>query len=376
MDFQGWEMPVRYGAIPEEHLHVRRQAGLFDLGHMGRLELVGADATRFVDRVQTNHYAAMRAGDARYTLFLNEHGTTIDDAIVYKLPREDSDRRVFLVVNAGNRERVLAWLAAHRSAAFEVDVVDRSEELGMIALQGQEAVSILPRVLEFESTAKLVGQKYYSIIPAQFEGKSLYVARTGYTGEDGFEIYPEQALSETLWHRLLEAGGTAVRPIGLGARDTLRLEAAMPLYGHELDSTTTPLDAGLGFAVRWKKPEPFIGQQALEALREQQGAAGPERRLVGLRIDSRRVARQGMALHLADAAEEAAGAEGVGYITSGAPSPTLGYPIALAYVSRRGLATDASLEVEIRGRRHKVTRQETPFFSRTRKEKNRQTRPG
>jgi aminomethyltransferase len=365
VDFQGWSMPVRYGAIPDEHVHVRTHAGLFDLGHMGRLELIGPDATRFVDRVQTNHYAAMRPGDARYTLILNERGTTIDDAIVYKLPIDDAASRVFVVVNAGNRAEVMRWFGAHRGE-LNVEVKDRSAELGMIALQGPEAVSILPRALEFEDGAGIAEQKYYSIALARFEGEILGVARTGYTGEDGFELYPARDQVETLWNRLLEVGGDAVRPIGLGARDTLRLEAGMPLYGHELDSTTTPLEAGLGFAVRWKKPEPFVGQEALEELRREQGSTGPARRLVGLRVEGRRVARQGMTLHPGGGHELE-----VGRVTSGAPSPTLGYPIAFAYLEgNRALEEDGTLEVDIRGRRHKVERHKTPFFSRTRRKKH------
>ena len=355
-------MPVRYGAIPDEHLHVRAHAGLFDLGHMGRLEVVGADATRFVDRVQTNHYGAMGSGDARYTLILDERGRTIDDAIVYKLPVEDADQRVFVVVNAGNRKTVIDWLESQRGT-HQVSVRDRSEELGMIALQGPKSVTILPRVLELDSPDALVGQKYYSIRAARFRGEELFVARTGYTGEDGFELYPRREQTEALWESLAEAGGTDVRPIGLGARDTLRLEAGMPLYGHELDADTTPLEAGLGFAVRWKKSERFIGQEALEELRRKQGDAGPPRHLVGLRIDGRRVARQGMTVLTTD------GDRDVGVITSGAPSPTLGYPIALCYLAREAAETDIPLVVDIRGRRQSVVRHETPFFSRTRKKK-------
>lgn len=370
VDFHGWEMPVRYGSIPDEHLKVRHCAGLFDLCHMGRLEVTGKDAAQWIGKVITNDFDALKPGDARYTLIVNEGGTIIDDAIVYRLPET-----ALLVVNASNRAAVVDWMESHRGD-LEARLVDRSRDLAMIAIQGPQALRILHRTIEIiggRTEAELAGMPYYSITGGTLHGKPAWFARTGYTGEDGFEVYIDSGDAPRFWREVLETGVGRVAPIGLGARDTLRLEAGMPLYGHELDLTTDPFEARLGFAVKLEKAVPFIGQKELEARKKR----GPARRLTGFKVDGKRVARQGMKIH-----READGAE-VGIITSGAPSPTLGHPIAMGYLATGYAESDSAggktppgkaaasdvpiLNVDIRGNMERLLVEPLPFFSRTRK---------
>lgn len=359
VDFHGWEMPVRYGSIPEEHQRVRETAGLFDLGHMGRLLLRGPDAEAWLQRVLTNDTSLLEVGDARYTLICAEDGGIIDDAIIYRLPEE-----WFLVVNASNRPRVIQWLEQHRDGA-DAELVDASADQAMIAIQGPRARQFATPL--FESPSRdWADLGYYQILSATFDGKPARVARTGYTGEDGYEIYVPSDLGPELWRRLLAAGGDDIAAIGLGARDTLRLEAGMALYGNEIDETTTPYDAGLGFAVKLDKAVPFIGRERLRQVK----ADGPRLRLRGFRVDGRRIARQGMTIFAQD--------DEVGRITSGAPSPTLGVPIAMGHLEtsyadrlESALASGGDSvpepEVDLRGRREKLLPEVLPFFSRTRK---------
>ncbi|MBI4604650.1 MAG: glycine cleavage system aminomethyltransferase GcvT [Planctomycetes bacterium] len=353
VDFHGWEMPVRYGSIPEEHEKVRLSAGLFDLCHMGRLEVAGPGTRDWVQRLITNDLDAMAPGDARYTLIANESGTIIDDAIAYKLPSS-----VLLVVNASNRASVLEWMVRHKGG-LDATLADRTGELAMVAVQGPQAARILPALVE-DLEGSLEGMKYYSIARGRILGSAAWIARTGYTGEDGFEVFLDAGLAPAFWRRALEVGGSRIAPVGLGARDTLRLEAGMPLYGHEIDLTTDPFEAGLGFAVKLEKPADFIGKASLAERR----ARGPARRLVGFRVLGRRVARQGM--KVLKEGEEA------GTITSGAPSPTLGCPIAMGYLSAAAAgAGPGSLEVDVRGHRERLEVVPLPFYSRTRKKKTR-----
>ena len=351
-DFHGWEMPVRYSSIPAEHALVRSTAGLFDLCHMGRLEIRGPEASAWLQRILTNDWSALAVGDARYTLILNEAGTIIDDAIVYRIA-DDGHPRALLVVNASNREAVIDWMNAHRGS-FDAELIDRSEEFAMIAIQGQTSVTSLAESA-VACDADLGDMPYYSIANARVFDKPAWVARTGYTGEDGFEIYLDAGNASRLWSSLLEAGGDAIGAIGLGARDTLRLEAGMPLYGNELDTTTNPYEAGLGFAVKLKKGD-FLGRDALLQLRE----TGPARRLRGFKMAGKRAARHGMAIF--DGERE------VGVVTSGAPSPTVGCPIAMGYLAT-DLSEDAELAVDVRGRREGILRTDLPFFSRVRKKR-------
>jgi aminomethyltransferase len=348
VDFHGWAMPLRYGSIPEEHLQVRASAGIFDLCHMGRLEFRGPAAELWVEGLITNELGAMAAGDARYTLIPNEKGGIIDDAIVYRL-----DDSVLLVVNASNRLGVKEWFEGRRPSG-DAEMVDRTFDWAMIAVQGPAAVEIAAPLLgDFQ---RPIGElRYYQVCRARYSGQPALVARTGYTGEDGVEVFVPAELAERFWREVLAAGGERIRPIGLGARDTLRLEAGMPLYGNELDEGTHPFEARLGFAVKLDKPTPFAGQKALRRLK----AESLVRRLQGFRVDGKRVARQGMRIYFGD--------RQVGSITSGAPSPTLGYPIAMGYLAESAAPAAGDLRVDLRGRREALHIETLPFYSRTRK---------
>ena len=355
IDFHGWEMPVRYGSIPTEHAAVRTSAGLFDLCHMGRLEIAGPDAVAWLDRVLTASVAQVPAGGAKYALICNEGGTIIDDAIFYR-----TGGSILLVVNASNREAVLEWLIAHKGTC-DATLVDHTFDEAMIAIQGQEAVACLERVVTLEN-AQWSGLRYYSIAAATAYGRPVWVARTGYTGENGFEIYLRAEDASRLWSDLLESSGGALSPIGLGARDTLRLEAGMPLYGNDIDTTTDPFEAGLGFAVHLDKGD-FVGREALAERRE-----AVSRRLVGLRMAGRRPARGGMSILAGDAV--------VGGVTSGSPSPTLGVPIALGYVATSALDGGADLTIDVRGRHEPATVESLPFFSRVRRKRSKSESAG
>jgi aminomethyltransferase len=348
VDFHGWEMPIRYGSIPEEHQKVRLSAGIFDLGHMGRLEVSGPGAEEWLQRLITNDLAAIPPGDARYTLITNERGTIIDDAIVYRLPGS-----LLLVVNASNRPRVIEWMEAHREGA-QAKLIDRTADWAMVAVQGPQAARIIPPLFE-QPQREWEALRYYQILSASFDGRPVWVARTGYTGEDGFEVYLPAESAETLWRQLLDLGGNRIAPVGLGARDTLRLEAGMPLYGNDIDESTNPFEARLGFAVKLDKKIPFIGQEALRALHKEK----PRRLLRGFRVEGRRIARQGMKVYR--------GEREVGIITSGAPSPTLGHPIAMGYLASGAEEGDEPLAVDLRGRREALALEPLPFYSRTRK---------
>ncbi len=351
VEFGGYEMPVQYESIVGEHQAVRNGAGLFDLCHMGRFEFSGADAVAAVDQLVTNEVGRMDRGQIRYALVLNERGGVRDDVLVYRLPES-----VLLVVNAGNRAKLLDWIDSrltHRGVRF----VDRSEELAMVAVQGPLAEGLLAPLVETAWVRRLEDLGYYRITAATAAvgGKEYagWVSRTGYTGEDGFEIYVPAVAAADLWTGLRRHAGSRLVPCGLGARDTLRLEAGMPLYGHELDEETNPLEAGLRFGVRLDKPGGFIGRDALLGVER----AGPRRRLAGFTVDGRRVARQGMPV--------LDGATQVGTVTSGAPSPTLGKNIAVAYVERR-VPENARLTVDVRGTPESLIPHKLPFYSRLR----------
>ena len=351
VEFGGFDMPVQYTSIIDEHVQVRERAGLFDLCHMGRFEFTGPNAVAAVDSMITNHVEKMKPGQIRYALVLNDDGGVRDDVLVYRLP--DS---VWLVVNAGNRDKLLGWFG-DRFPTDGVTFTDRSEEWAMIAVQGPKAESILAPVAKTTWIPALPELGYYKmsdvaldIEGAKFEG---WVSRTGYTGEDGFEIYTDSSRAEELWHALAKLGGDVIAPCGLGARDTLRLEAGMPLYGHELEENISPLEAGLSFGIRFKKPNGFIGADALKKVKEE----GPKRRLAAFKVDGRRVVRQGMPVFSGDTK--------VGEVTSGAPSPTLGCNIAVAYLPAD--SSDTGLEAEVRGHRVGLIPHEFPFYSRTRK---------
>jgi aminomethyltransferase len=353
IDFGGWHMPVQYGPILDEVRCVRERAGLFDLGHMGRITVRGAGAVRFLDRVCTNFVARIPVGAIRYSLFCREDGSPIDDLLVYREPES-----VYLVVNASNTAVDLAWLREH-AKAFEketgaVEIVDHTDATGMIALQGQRSREVLQPLVEGLDLGSI---GYYRYAFGTVCGlPDTRISRTGYTGELGYEIYVDDGDVVRVWNALLEAGAAAgVAPIGLGARDILRLEAGMPLYGHEIDPTHDPIQAGLEFGVSFADEKgDWIGRRALAAIK-----AAPKRRLVGIESDGPRVPRQGQRL-VHDGRE-------VGEVCSGAPSPTLGVNIASAYVELGLDRAGQALEVDFKGKRQPCKVRELPFFSRTRK---------
>jgi aminomethyltransferase len=343
VDFAGHLMPLRYGSETAEHVAVRTGAGLFDLSHMGEIFLSGPQATAALDYALVGNLSALAIGRARYTMICDAAGGVLDDLIVYRLAAE-----TFMVVaNAANIATVRTELLA-RSEGHETAVDDRSDSYGLLAVQGPRAQDILARVTD----APLGELKYYAIMAGRVAGIDTLIARTGYTGEDGFELFVAAADAVRLWHSLAEAGGDDLRPAGLSARDTLRLEAGMPLYGNELSTETTPYDAGLGRVVKLDKPGDFIGKTAFTALSQ----TPPGRTLVGLVAKGRRVPRHGYDVVTSDGTP-------CGVVTSGAPSPTLGTPIAMAYLNT-GVDT-TGLAVDIRGRHEPVELVTLPFYKRS-----------
>jgi len=338
IDFAGWDMAVQFAGIQAEHIAVRTAAGAFDVSHMGRLHLSGPGALAFLSRRVCRGLADMRAGQVRYGMVLAEDGTVEDDVLVSR----EGDQQFHVVVNAGNREKILGlWRPALDGT---VSLRDLSAEQAMIAVQGPKAPAILAGLgLDPSLLAN------YAFRDAVWDGTPVRVSRTGYTGEDGAEVFLPAERAADLWRALLAAG---VAPCGLGCRDTLRLEAAMPLYGHELDRTVTPVQAGLTFAIN--KAGGFIGEdRILTELRD-----GPAKRLVGLRMLSKRVPRQGYAvLH---------GGTAVGVITSGTLSPTLGEAIGLAYVPAALAQAGTTVSVDLRGQAVDAVLVAMPFYRRTR----------
>jgi aminomethyltransferase len=348
VEFGGWHMPVQYGPILDEVRTVRTKAGLFDLSHMGRVRLAGPDRLKLADLVATNFCAKIPLGAIRYALFCKEDGNPIDDLLVYR-----GEDEVFLVVNASNTDADLAWIRQH-ARGMDVAVEDQTDELAMLALQGQESQAVLQ---PFVPDLDLASVGYYRFGFGTLCGlPDTRVSRTGYTGEDGFEVYVPAAEAERVWKELAKAGASrGVRPIGLGARDTLRLEAGMPLYGHEIDATHNPIEAGVGFGVSFHPDKgDWIGRAALARVK-----ANPERRLVGIRSDGPRVPRQGYKLF--------AGDRELGEVCSGSPSPTLGTNIGTAYVPVDSGAPGDPVALDIKGKRQEARFCALPFFSRTRK---------
>ncbi|WP_066373427.1 glycine cleavage system aminomethyltransferase GcvT [Herbidospora mongoliensis] len=335
-DFAGWLMPLRYGSESAEHTAVRTAAGLFDLSHMGEIYVTGPGAADALDHALVGNLGGLEPGRARYTMMCDADGGIVDDLIVYRLAADE-----FMVcANASNYLKVAAELT-DRAKNHDAVVDDRSDSYALLAVQGPNSPEILAQLTD----ADLPGLKYYTGLPGTVAGVEALIARTGYTGEDGFELFVQADDAVKLWHALMEAGAShGLVPAGLSARDTLRLEAGMPLYGNELTSATTPMDAGLGRVVRFDKPGDFVGRAALSALET-------EKRLVGLVMKGRRVPRHGFAV---------VDAEGtvIGEVTSGAPSPSIGRPIAMAYV------TSTPAAVDIRGSHEPVDVVDLPFYRR------------
>ncbi|PXY27602.1 glycine cleavage system aminomethyltransferase GcvT [Prauserella muralis] len=341
-DFAGWTMPVRYSSELAEHRAVREAAGLFDLSHMGEIEVTGPQAADALDYALVGKLSAVTPGRARYTMMCNPEGGVVDDLVVYRL----ADERYLVVANAGNAPAVLAELT-ERAASFDAQVADRSPDTALIAVQGPASAEIVGAVAE----ADLAALKYYAGTPATVGGQEILLARTGYTGEDGFELYVPAERAPEVWRLLTEAGRPhGLLPAGLACRDTLRLEAGMPLYGNELSAELSPFAANLGRVVKFDKPGDFVGRAALDKRRD------PERVLVGLRGAGRRAARHGYAVLRGD--------QPVGEVTSGALSPTLGYPIAMAYVARDLAEPGTELAADIRGRHEPVEVVALPFYQR------------
>ena len=369
--FAGWQMPLRYTSDLAEHTAVRTAAGLFDLSHMGEIEVTGPDAGAFLDRALVGNLTGLRVLGARYTMIVQPDGGVIDDLVVYRTGAD----AYLVVANASNHDVVLAELrqrAADAAAVVpDVEVSDRSAATALVAVQGPHALAVVEALgglaVDPDGPADVTPAtlRYYSCLPMRFEGRPVLVARTGYTGEDGFEFFVAADGAPALWRALLAAGTEhGVVPAGLSARDSLRLEAGMPLYGNELDRTTTPHDADLGRVVRLDKvgadgaPVPFVGRDALAA----RAHATPARVLVGLQGLGRRAARHGYDV----VASTAPDAPVVGSVTSGAPSPTLGHPVAMAYVTPEVSAEGTELAVDVRGRREPVRVVPLPFYRRPR----------
>jgi aminomethyltransferase len=348
VDFAGWSMPVQYGSIVEEHLATRRACGLFDVSHMGRLRLEGSGAAAFLDRLLTRKVVGMGPGKIRYSLVCNESGGILDDVLVYHLQEHGGGPYHLLVVNASNREKIVSWLQAHLQPSDDVQLTDRTVETAMIAVQGPAAL----RIVEPLVGADLGGLGYYTGQETTICGHAGIASRTGYTGEDGCELIVPAAAAVEVWEKVLAHGQeTGAVAAGLGARDTLRLEAAMPLYGHELNETINPIQAGLTFAVNLEGRE-FVGRPVLVAAKLDKSL--PVR--VGLELAGRRVPREHYLV--------LSGAKSIGQIASGTFSPTLQKPIAMAYVRPEHSAVGSAVAVDIRGTPEPATVVKLPFYTR------------
>ena len=342
VDFAGWEMPVQYSTITAEHQAVRTAAGLFDIAHMGRLRFSGPDAARLLDRIVTADVAGIQTGQVRYALICNERGGVLDDVLVYNFADFYE-----VVVNASNRTKIISWVDEH-SGGLDFQFSDDTFDHFMLAIQGPKALSILNPLVEHDISTTI----YYWGDLGNVMGAPGIVTRTGYTGEDGFEVVLPVEHGPRLWEALIERGTPeGMLPAGLGCRDTLRLEAGMPLYGHELDETIDPYTAGLGFAVKLDAKE-FIGREALLEIKQR---ADPLVR-VGLELQGKRIAREGTLIY--------AGEREVGRVTSGTFSPTLQKSIAMACVPRALSAPGTALQVDLRGKRETALVVKLPFYRR------------
>ncbi|HEX2133439.1 MAG TPA: glycine cleavage system aminomethyltransferase GcvT [Actinophytocola sp.] len=343
-DFAGWSMPLRYGSELAEHRAVRTAAGLFDLSHMGEIELTGAEAGRALDHALVGNLSGLKVGRARYTMICDAGGGVLDDLVVYRVGEE----RYMVVANASNSDVVARELVA-RADGFTAEVVDRSREVALVACQGPRSAAIVGRVCD----ADLDTLTYYGSAPTRIGGHDVLLARTGYTGEDGFEVFAEAAHATDVWQALTDAGAADdLLPAGLAARDTLRLEAGMPLYGNELSAEMSPFDAGLGRVVKFDKAEDFVGRAALAERAENPA----EHVRVGLTGEGRRAPRHGYPVLDGDTP--------VGTVTSGALSPTLGHPIAMAYVPPSLSEPGTALSVDVRGKAFPVEVVKLPFYKR------------
>ncbi|KIL75282.1 glycine cleavage system aminomethyltransferase GcvT [Pseudobacillus badius] len=345
IDFGGWELPVQFSSIKEEHEAVRTRAGLFDVSHMGEIVVKGKESLSFLQKVMTNDLSKLQPNQAIYTIMCNEKGGSVDDLLVYMLAEQD----YLLVVNAANTDKDFAWLKEHQTENVHIENV--STDWAQLAIQGPAAEEILQKLVEDVNLSEIKPFKFRQHV--QMNGAAALVSRTGYTGEDGFEIYSRSEEAPKLWKDLLEAGKEeGLLPCGLGARDTLRFEANLALYGQELAEDISPIEAGLGFAVKLNKGE-FIGSEVLKEQKEH----GPQRKLIGLEMIDRGIPRHGYPVF--------SGEELVGHITTGTQSPTLKKNIGLALVKAEWAVPDQELSVEIRGKKLAAKTVKPPFYKRS-----------
>jgi aminomethyltransferase len=337
--FGGWEMPVQYAGIVEEHRAVRSAVGLFDISHMGEFEVEGPGALTVLQRLCTNDASTLSRGQVQYSLLCFPEGGIVDDLTLYRF----DDARYMLTVNASNIDKDWAWVTSNGAGATWRNM---SADTALLAVQGPRAEGLVQRLADTD----VVGVRYYHFTRGRVAGVPAVISRTGYTGEDGFELYTPAGEAERLWHALIEAGRSdGIQPIGLGARDTLRLEMKFALYGNDIDQTTNPLEAGLGWVVKPAKGD-FIGRDAIEAMR----ATGPPRKLVGFEMEQRQVPRHGYCI--------VAGGTPAGVVTSGSFSPSLERGIGMGYVRTDASAIGTELDVEIRGAGQRARVVRTPFY--------------
>ncbi len=341
VDFAGWEMPVQYSSIMDEVKTVRSTVGIFDVSHMGEIFVEGPQAVEFVDFLITNDFSNLNFGEAVYSPMCNDDGGIIDDLIAYKF----SKHMAYLVVNAANKEKDLKWIES-KAKVFNVNVVDRSDEYALIAVQGPKSEELLQKMAD----TILSKIPFYSFTKARIRGIKVIISRTGYTGEDGFELLVESEASVPLWRSILEYGEAyGIKPAGLGARDLLRLEASYLLYGNDMDENTNPLEAGLSWTVKFDKGD-FAGKEALLRVKEE----GLKRKLVGFEVEGKSIPRHGYKIFHGD--------EEVGFVTSGNFSPTLEKVIGLGYVKNEYRKVGTELKIEIRKKRVKAKVVKLPFY--------------
>src|ERR1700693_4926568 len=342
VNFGGWDMPVEFSGIVAEHMATRTAAGLFDVSHLGEIEVRGARALELVQHVTCNDASRLAVGQAHYSGLMTEQGTFVDDLLVHKI----SDAHYFLCVNASNQDQDFEHIRAHNRAGAQIE--NAGERYSQLAIQGPKALGILQRFTD----VPLESIHYYYFALGKVDGVDCLIARTGYTGEDGFEIYFAPEHSEKLWTKLLDAGsGEGLLPCGLGARNTLRLEASMSLYGHEIDDTTTPWEAGLGWICKPAKGE-FLGRDLLVRQKEK----GIDRALVGFEMQDRLIARDACAVSI--------GGKPAGRVTSGSPAPFLKKNIGMAYVPTESKAPGGAIEIDVRGRLVRAQIVPLPFYKR------------
>jgi aminomethyltransferase len=343
IDFGGWDLPVQFSSIKEEHEAVRTKAGLFDVSHMGEVEVKGPDSLQYLQKMLTNDISKLKNGGAQYTAMCYDNGGTVDDLLVYKI----EDNHYLLVVNASNIEKDYKWLEDHLDGDVSID--NLSEKMAQLAVQGPLAEQVLQKLAGDTNLTEIGFFKFQQEV--KINGKHALISRTGYTGEDGFEVYCDAADAVGLWKAILDAGKEdGILPCGLGARDTLRFEATLALYGQELSADISPLEAGIGFAVKLNKEVDFIGKEALKQQKEQ----GISRQLVGIEMIDRGIPRHGYPVFK--------GEEQIGEVTTGTQSPTLKKNIGLVLIKKEFSALESEIEVEIRGKRLKAKIVPTPFY--------------